>query len=71
MLNNDKRYLIIDIPLKVLPMNYNTNYIDCNILNRVQVELYVCLNIIVHGGVLSIIIISWELTQVFHQLLQM
>ena len=41
MLNNDKHYWIIDIPLNVLATNYNTNYIDCTIINRVQVKLKV------------------------------
>ena len=41
MLNNDKRYYIIDIPLNVPLTNYNTNKIECNILNRVQMELKV------------------------------
>ena len=41
MMNNDKRHWIIDIPLNVLTTNYNTNYIDCTILNRFQVEIEV------------------------------
>ena len=67
MLNKYKRYLIIDIPLTVLPTNYNTNYIDRTILNMVQVELEVSWIIIYHNGILSIIIISWSLSQIFHQ----
>ena len=58
MLKNDKRYWIIEIPLNIISINYNTNYIECIILNMVLVELEVCWTNMDHHKVFLIIRIS-------------